>query len=296
MKQVIKIGIIIIAAAILGFVIRTSIKALNDENSALLSSLSFEKVIIAQIDSIGGDYHPAKRSYDRIMGAIMTEEFITLNDGSNAISKSVADDCRQKANDKFAPIFTDYATSYFGNPVWDLGEITAMQKTAQEMIKSTGASSKHAGMLKTIQTTTTGFIGAEGVIARASKCTSSKSAKQISNEANSYSGYTLPASTRQRLKEAPETAKSNVLNYIIALGNKASSLNQAKNALSLANEYVNTFNSCPTVLSEIMSNLNYIIDSYYTPTYDYNYYNSSGSSSNSGSYNSYDSYDIDYDY
>ena len=296
MKQVIKIGIIIIVAAILGVAIRTSIKALNDENSALLSSLSFEKVITAQIDSIGGDYHPAKRSYDRIMGTIMTEEFITLNDGSNAISKSLADNCRQKANDKFAPIFTDYATSYFGNPTWDLGEITAMQKTAQEMIKSTGASSKHAGMLKTIQTTTTGFIGAESVIARASKCTSSKSAKQIANEANSYSGYTLPASTRQRLKEAPETAKSNVLNYIIALGNKASSLNQAKNALSLANEYVNTFNSCPTVLSEIMSNLNYIIDSYYTPTYDYNYYNSSGSSSNTGSYNSYDSYDIDYDY
>lgn len=87
MKQVIKIGIIIVAA-ILGFVIRTSIKALNDENSALLSSLSFEKVITAQIDSIGGDYHPAKRSYDKIMGAIMTEEFITLNDGSNAISYS----------------------------------------------------------------------------------------------------------------------------------------------------------------------------------------------------------------
>ncbi|MBR3830493.1 MAG: hypothetical protein IKJ52_04490 [Muribaculaceae bacterium] len=298
MKQVIKIGLIIIVAAAIGFAIRTSLKVLEAEDSALLSSLNFEKVIGIQIDSIKGDYHPAKRAYDRIMGEITTEEFVTLGDGNKGISKSVADDCRNKANDKFAPIFTEYATKYFENPAWDLGEITAMQTTAQSMLKSTGSNSKHAGLLNSINTTTTGFIAAEGVIARAASCTTIASAGQIGKEAKAYSGYTLPINTRERLAAAPEIAKTKVMNYVISLCNNPKSVQGARNAKSLAQQYGETFGYNSSINNAITNAEDYIYRNTYVPTYydyDYNYSNSYSGSSSSSSSNSY-SNDIDYDY
>ena len=265
MKQVIKIGLILIVAAALAFAIKASLAGLADENSALLKSQDFETVITAQIDSIKGDYHPAKRTYDRIMGAIKTEEFITLSNGSNAISKDVAKKCRDKANDKFAPIFTDYATKYFDKASWDQGEVTAMQTTSKEMLASVGADSKHAGVLKTINTTANGFLTAINVIAKASNCSSVSEALNVKKQAAACNGYTLPANTRQGLNSAPATAQQSVLSAIISQCNRANSCKQAQNALNNANAYINAF-GYTSALDGPLARVNEIIS--YDPGYD----------------------------
>ena len=43
----------------------------------------------------------AKRTYEKIMGLIKTEEFITLRVGQNSLPLDAAKNCKDKANSKF---------------------------------------------------------------------------------------------------------------------------------------------------------------------------------------------------
>ena len=245
MKQVIKIGIILIVAAILAFIVKGSLNAISDSSSELLSAQDFENVIKNRTDSAfsdtGRDYMSAKRDYDKMMADIATEEFITLNDGNKSLSADKAKTCRDYCNNKFAPLFTKYANNYFNNTAWDSGILKSMQTTATSILASSGAGGEYSGELKTIENTANGYFLAEGVIARASKCSTVAGIGQLQSEANKYTGYRLPASTKNRLGSVGATAKNAVHSSIVSRCKNARTKNAAQSAIEAAYEYIQKF-------------------------------------------------------
>ncbi len=245
MKQVIKIGLILIVAAVLGFILKASLFAISDSDSAMLSAQDFEATIKSRADSVfknsNTDFHSAKRDYDKLMSDIATEKFITLSDGSKTLSPDKEKACSDYCNNKFAPLFTKYANDYFENTTWDSGTLKSMQATATSMLASTGKGGDYAGELKTIENTANGFFQAENVIARASKCSSVAEIGQIQHEANKCSGLRLPASTQNRLNSAAATAKNTCHNNIVSRCKNAKSYNAAQDAIALVYQYVEKY-------------------------------------------------------
>lgn len=245
MKQVIKIGIILIVAAILAFIIKGSLNAISDSSSELLSAQDFENVVKNRADSAFNntdrDYMSAKRDYEKIMADIVTEEFITLSDGNKNLPVDKAKTCRDYCNNKYAPLFTKYANNYFNNTSWDSGILKSMQTTASSILASMGASSDYSGELKTIENTANGYFLAEGVIARASKCSTIAGIGQLQSEANKYSSYRLPASTKNRLSGVGATAKNAVHNSIVSRCKNARTYNAAQSAIEAAYQYAQKY-------------------------------------------------------
>lgn len=274
MKQVIKVGLIIVVLAIIGLIIRGSLHSISEENSKSLASLTFENAINEEIDSVfknNPDYYSAKRTYEKIMGLIKTEEFITLRIGQNSLPLDAAKNCKDKANSKFAPVFTNYATDYFSRSSWDGSELKTMQATAQSMLQSMGVTSDYAGQLKTIENNVTDYLAAKAIVANASKCTSVSGVSKIKSNAKAYLKAPLTNNTQltAELNNAGETAKKSVLNYIIRLCNNANSLNSADKAMKLAVEYVQTFDEEPYALVEAFDYAKYIYNSYNNNYYYY---------------------------
>lgn len=224
MKGFIKIGLIALAAILVGVLILVFIGGIETPPPSNIEPKAFVSVVEERIHQEINDkpYDEAKTAFNEVFGLISTEAFVTLSSGGKALTESEAQQCRQMAFDAYVPIFIEYGKAYFERSSWkdtDIAEISA------EATRLTGFNlvedSETRQSLSDFVQYANDYTDAKDVIKKASTTTKINNAKAYIAKAGKLNKY--PISNNIELKKGlegvPEAAKNSVAKSLVKRAN-----------------------------------------------------------------------------
>lgn len=222
MKKYIKIGLIVAAVAVVVGIIVFAIKAIATPPKEEIMVTDFTQNIQTKSDSQikGNDYDSATKGFDMLLGEIKTEAFVSLTDGQKSISQAEADKAKTIIFLAYAPIFTDYADSYFKHSSWDERDLNRLKSRATSLlnmqIAENGTETDH--QLHNIVNNVNEYYAAWKVARSASHCSTVNGIADVTNRANNYrhAPLTNNASLAAALAGVGNTAKDAVVRKIAA--------------------------------------------------------------------------------
>ena len=221
MKKIIKISLIAVVAIGIITAIFYSTQAVEICGDEPIATTSFEKRIQdrSEKEINNKPYADAKLGFNSILQEINTEASIILGDGSKNLSNEETIKSKKIIFYDYAPIFTEYGTSYFNRSSWDDATLKSLQNEAQTLqnMKIAESKTKVSSGLALIISTVNDYYAAWNVAKSASSCSSISAIKSVVTSANKYKKKPLTnnASLAAALNSVETTAKSSVVRNIV---------------------------------------------------------------------------------
>lgn len=289
MKQVIKIGLILIAIAAIGCLLWFTMRGMTSAEDTFIKKQSFydqvEERIKTEInDKVG--YDKAETAYLRLMGEIKTMDL------QSAIKKDESQSCQKITAAAFAPVLNKKALDYFNGSDWDgtmVNKFLNMAKglNAYGFIKSGGVADD---LMKVINTGTS--YNEAVALCNGAGCTTVAGVQSAIAKAQSFQNNELLQNDKAlmaKLSSVPATAKAtynqHVKNHCAGVASRwrsygsYSAWQSAYNgAVAMARNNPYSDGSTNGLISQLQS----------ADSNAYNYYNGGGVSPGGGSTDNYD--------
>lgn len=226
MKGFIKIGLIALAAIIVGVLIFVFIGVIATPPPSNITPKDFTATVENRIrqEITGKPFSETRTAFDDLNGYIATEAFVTLSSGEKALSESEAQHCRQLVFDAYAPIFVEHGNSYFQRSSWSENDITIISTEAQRLTDLNLAEEPDIrSSLSNFIQYTKDYTEAKKIIRGASSVKSVSSAQSYISKAKNLNKAPLSNNTelKQGLEGVASAAKNGLARY---LQNKADDL------------------------------------------------------------------------
>lgn len=229
MKTAIKILLIVLALAGIGYAVYSFFDKTEKGETPPPPQSDFEKEIQAEADRgiKDRDYARASATFAELCDRIDTEAAVTLADGSRNLSPDEVRRARQIVFYAYVPIFTAHADACFARTAWSDGEVDALGTTAgrlQEM-QVAEAGSPTTKDLARIRQTAADYRAAWQAARSGAGCRSVTAVRSAVNRANSFKRKPLSNCTAlvNALGAVPARAKSALATYIAGRCNRVAS-------------------------------------------------------------------------
>jgi hypothetical protein len=223
MYKTIKITLItIVAAGILSAIMYFLTGISKPSGDAVIASTDFEKHIKERVDKeiTNKEYDEATKGFETINGDIETEKSITTADGHSNLSGEEEAKCRKMVFYAYAPIFTQYTSSYFNNSYWNESKINQLKASALKLLNAGIAEggTEVCNKLNATISTVNDYYGAKRVIYSASHCASSAAVESVRIRAQQFRRAPLNNNTglMSGLNSAYSNAKSSYARHVIS--------------------------------------------------------------------------------
>lgn len=215
MKGFIKIGLIALAAIIVGILIFVFIGVIDTLPPTTIAPKDFTATVENRIrqEITGKPFSEARTAFDNLNGFIATESFATLTTGEKALSESDAQQCRQLVFNAYAPIFVEYGNGYFQQSSWNESEIALIGAEAQRLTSLNLAEASDASTFNNFVQYASRYSEAKSTIRRASSVKTTSAAQSIIKKAKDLNVPPLSNNTelKQGLEGVSRAAKNSVL-------------------------------------------------------------------------------------
>lgn len=215
MKGFIKIGLIALAAIIVGVLIFVFIGVIATPPPTTIAPKDFTATVESRVrqEIIGKPFNEARTAFDELYGFIATESFVTLSSGEKVLSESEAQQCRQLVFDAYTPIFVEYGNGYFQRSTWNENDITLIGTEAQRLKDLNLAEASDSNTFNDFVQYASRYSEAKTTIRRASSVKTASAAQNLINKAKNLNAPPLSNNTelKQGLEGVPTAAKKSVL-------------------------------------------------------------------------------------
>ena len=229
MKTAIKILLIVLALAGIGYAVYSFFDKAEKGETPPPPQSDFEKEIQAEADRgiKDRDYARASATFAELCDRIDTEAAVTLADGSRNLTPDEVRRARQIVFYAYVPIFTAHADACFGRTVWSDDEVDALGTAAgrlQEM-QVAEAGSPTTKDLARIRQTAADYRAAWQAARSGAGCRSVAAVRSAVSRANSFKRKPLSNCTAlvSALNAVPARAKSALTTYVAGRCNRVAS-------------------------------------------------------------------------
>ena len=229
MKTAIKILLIVLALAGIGYVVYSFFDKTEKGETPPPPQSDFEKEILAETERgiKDRDYARATAAFAELCDRIDTEASVTLADGSRNLSADEVRRARQIVFYAYVPIFTAHADACFARTAWSDDEVATLGATATrlEEMRVAEAGSPTTKDLARIRQTAADYRAAWQAARSGAGCHSVAAVRSVISRANSFKRKPLSNCTAlvSALGAVPARAKNGLATYIAARCNHVAS-------------------------------------------------------------------------
>ena len=282
MKQVIKIGLILIALGAIAFFIWKTMSGMGDAPEIDIKNKAFYQQVDDRVKAEVNNkvpYAKAEQSYKDIVAMIETEYAQNSKNPEMGINNDDRKGCLRNVTQAFAPLFVEHGQQYFHSSNWDASQVNALRSTALSLQQSDfiKGGSDVAGSLSQIIGTADSY-GQAIAACNVGSCTSPEAVRSAIARADSYKKAPLTNDNNlmAKLNAVPEAAKSSYANYVVSYcqgiasrctdyGSYEAWKGNRELAYNKITEYTNAFGQNPRVLAmrDVLSRAEAQADEYY---------------------------------
>ena len=258
MKETIKIGLIVLTAAVIVGLLYYFTDKITVAGTVRIDTTPFAEYVEQSVSQgiVDKPYAEAKDSFYKLMDELQTESFVWLNDSTRALAKEDSVKCVKMAFYAYAPIFASYGLLYFNNSSWNTQETDAILDEANNLLayQIAEVGSQVKTDLYQIVNNVNDYHKALIIVKNASLCGSVAAVNKSIDDAKKHKHAPLSNNTmlQKDLNNVPNMAKEALVNKLIArstflINNKYNQENYQKwfelydNLISDIEKYENAF-------------------------------------------------------
>lgn len=250
MKQLIKIGLIVLAVAGIAWFAWSSMDSIGSGDKTKIENMDFYKYVEDRVKNELGEkvaFSKAESAYKSIVADIQTEA------AQSGLSESDRKSCMKQAVFAFAPMLASNALSYFRGSAWDGNSVNSWRAKAQEL-RGTGFIQSGSQVDRDLSEVISVADSYNGAVAACNvgQCTSPEAVKAAIAKAESFkkAPLTNDKALMGRLGAVGTTAKNSYANYVLNYCNNiASNWDEYSNYDSWRAKYQSAHNMISTYTS-----------------------------------------------